>query len=121
MYDVREYLAEERTFLAWIRTGLAVMAFGFVVARFSPSLEGIRITPPVSSAESHQLSFWFGMALIAAGVAVNLVSAWRHTRFVAELNRGQFAGHGSSMLGIGLACFLALVGIAMAIHVSGVL
>jgi inner membrane protein YidH len=31
--DARDYLAEERTFLAWIRTGVAVMAFGFVVAR----------------------------------------------------------------------------------------
>jgi len=32
--DLRDYLAEERTFLAWIRTGIALMGFGFVVARF---------------------------------------------------------------------------------------
>jgi uncharacterized membrane protein YidH (DUF202 family) len=32
--DLRDYLAEERTFLAWIRTGLTLMGFGFVVARF---------------------------------------------------------------------------------------
>jgi len=33
--DLRDYLAAERTFLAWIRTGLALMGFGFVVARFA--------------------------------------------------------------------------------------
>ena len=32
--DLRDYLAEERTFLAWIRTGIALMGFGFVVAHF---------------------------------------------------------------------------------------
>jgi putative membrane protein len=32
--DLRDYLAEERTFLAWIRTGISLMGFGFVVARF---------------------------------------------------------------------------------------
>ena len=38
--DVRDYFAEERTFLAWIRTGLALMGFGFVVARFGLFLAG---------------------------------------------------------------------------------
>ncbi len=34
MAELRGYLAEERTFLAWIRTGISLMGFGFVVARF---------------------------------------------------------------------------------------
>ncbi len=38
--DLRDYLAAERTFLAWIRTGLALMGFGFVVARFGLFLTG---------------------------------------------------------------------------------
>jgi len=37
--DLRDYLAEERTFLAWIRTGLTLMGFDFVVARFGLFLE----------------------------------------------------------------------------------
>jgi len=36
--DLRDYLAEERTFLAWIRTGIALMAFGFVLAEEMPIL-----------------------------------------------------------------------------------
>ena len=39
-----DYLAAERTFLAWIRTGLALMGFGFVVARFGLFLREIAMT-----------------------------------------------------------------------------
>jgi uncharacterized membrane protein YidH (DUF202 family) len=42
--DLRDYLAEERTFLAWIRTGLTLMGFGFVVARFGLFLQMMQIT-----------------------------------------------------------------------------
>src|SRR6266567_1271901 len=91
--DVRDYLAEERTFLAWIRTGLALMRFGFVVARFGLFLEVMQIDRGGSAAQPHGLSPWFGIAFIAVGVAVNLLSIRRHLRVVRDLNRGQFAGH----------------------------
>jgi putative membrane protein len=104
--DVRDYLAEERTFLAWIRTSLALMGFGFVVARFSLA------APP------HRFSLWFGTAFIAVGVAMNLLSIRRHLRLVGELNRGQFADHRRSQEAIILAFFLALVGVAMALYLT---
>ena len=97
--DLRDYLAEERTFLAWIRTGLTLMGFGFVVA-------------------PHGLSPWIGTAFIAAGVAVNLLSTRRHLLLIAELNRGQFAERRPSQLAVILALFLALVGVAMALYLT---
>ncbi len=42
--EVRDYLAEERTFLAWIRTGVTLMTFGFVVARFGLFLEELHLS-----------------------------------------------------------------------------
>jgi putative membrane protein len=42
--DVRDHLAEERMFLAWIRTGFALMTFGFVVARFGLFLAEIHLS-----------------------------------------------------------------------------
>jgi putative membrane protein len=116
--DLRDYLAEERTFLAWIRTGLTLMGFGFVVARFGLFLQAMQLTQGGPAARPHGLSPWFGTAIIAAGVVVNLLSIRRHLRLVGELNRGQFAARGPSRQAVILALFLALVGIAMAVYLT---
>ena len=116
--DLRDYLAEERTFLAWIRTCLTLMGFGFVVARFGLFLEVIQITRGNSAARLHGFSPWFGIAFIAVGVAVNLLSIRRHLRVVGELNRGQCAGQRFSRMAVLLALFLALVGAGMALYLT---
>jgi putative membrane protein len=113
--DLRDYLAVERTSLAWIRTGLALMGFGFVVARFGLFLEALQISQARIVTGSHQFSLWAGTALIGAGVAVNLYSAWRHSRLVEELNRGE-AARPSSRQAVVVALFLVLVGLAMGIY-----
>lgn len=99
---MRDSLAAERTFLAWIRTGLALMGFGFVVTRLgwlSPSL---------------------GTALIVAGVVALLLSAWHHFRLVRELNRGGPLPARPSTEAVAIALFMALVGLAMAIYLVSV-
>ena len=113
--DVRDYLAEERTFLAWIRTGLASMGFGFVVARFGFYLAEIR----GGAAPPDRFSLWAGTALIAMGVAVNLLSTRRHLRVVDALNRGQLGDlRGPSRLAIVLALSAAVIGVAMALYLT---
>jgi putative membrane protein len=116
--DLRDYLAEERTFLAWIRTGLTLMGFGFVVARFGLFLEVMQITRGGPAAQPHGLSPWIGTLFIAVGVAVNLLSIRRHLRLVGELNHGQVVERGPSQQAVMLALFLALVGIAMALYLT---
>ena len=116
--DLRDYLAEERTFLAWIRTGLALMGFGFVVARFGLFLAEIQVTRDGPAAPPNRFSLWIGTALIAVGVAMNLLSIQRHVRLVGELNRGQFADRRPSQQAVILVLFLALVGVAMALSLT---
>jgi len=116
--DLRDYLAEERTFLAWIRTGLTLMGFGFVVARFGLFLEVMQITRGASVPQHHGLSRWAGAVFMATGVAINLLSIRRHLRLVSQLNRGELVGERASYLAVTLAVFLALIGMAMALYVS---
>ena len=118
--DLRDYLAAERTFLAWIRTGLALMGFGFVVARFGLFLQQIRLIDHAPSVPSYGVSLWFGTALIAVGVVVNISSAWRHVRLVRELDRGESDCSRSLTQVVATALFLALVGLAMAIYLIAV-
>jgi uncharacterized protein (DUF302 family)/uncharacterized membrane protein YidH (DUF202 family) len=118
--DLRDYLAAERTFLAWVRTGLALMGFGFVVARFGLFLQQLRLFDHAPTAPSYGVSLWFGTALIAVGVAVNLSSAWRHVRLVRELDRGEPGCSRSMTQAVATAVFLALVGLAMASYLVSV-
>jgi putative membrane protein len=111
-----DYLAAERTFLAWIRTGLALMGFGFVVARFGLFLQEIHVIAPEVPSPKHGLSIYFGTALIAAGVVVDFFASWNHVRLVGQLNRGERDYTRPSRSAIALAAFLALVGAAMALY-----
>jgi uncharacterized protein (DUF302 family)/uncharacterized membrane protein YidH (DUF202 family) len=118
--DVRDYLAAERTFLAWVRTGLALMGFGFVVARFGLFVQQLGVFQGAIAPASSGLSLWFGTALIAAGIIVNLSSARRHVRLVRELDHGQSSSSRSLTQAVVIALFLSLVGLAMGIYLLSV-
>jgi putative membrane protein len=114
--DLRDYLAEERTFLAWIRTGIALMGFGFVVARFGIFGDEPQMSQQTQAVHPHEFSLWVGAALVAIGATVNLFSAQRFARLVGKLNRDHFVDRSLSRQGVIVALFLALLGIAMTIY-----
>jgi putative membrane protein len=114
--SLSDYLAAERTLLAWIRTGLALMGFGFVVARFGLFLQEFQAMQHSRAIQPYGPSLWFGTALISVGVIVNIFAGWRHIRLIRGLDSGEIERSRPSVKPVAIAFFLALVGLAMAIY-----
>jgi len=114
--DPTIYLAAERTFLAWIRTGLALMGFGFVVARFGLFLRAFVEHDGGQKVASTGFSIAVGVGLVVAGVFVDVAATVDHVRLTRQLSRGEYRAGRPSLVAATVAIFLAIVGLAMAIY-----
>lgn len=120
-----DHAANERTFLAWIRTGIAVIAFGFVVEKFnlfvrtlmesnaSDSPARLRLQH-VSGAFSH----YDGIVLIAVGMAIIILSLVRFVRTSRMIDAQQSYTAGGFRVEFALAVVLALIVMSMTVYFS---
>ncbi len=85
-----EYLANERTFLAWIRTSIAVISLGFVVARFSLWLKELAssLGGPITSAHHSGVSLRMGEGMMVLGGILALLAAYRYRIVNRSIDRG---------------------------------
>jgi putative membrane protein len=110
----RDHAANERTLLAWIRTGIALMAFGFAIARFGLFLREITPAGSVPSRGEHAMgSGWFGVVLVILGLVTNLAAMIRYIRIREALQERRSIAPGA-MLAYALGIGSALVALAMA-------
>ena len=85
----RDHLANERTFLAWVRTGAAIVVFGFAIGRFSIALRQLTALQghPVHPSG---LSVWMGAISILLGVAMVVAGLFRYRATRDRLEEGTF-------------------------------
>jgi putative membrane protein len=118
-HDPRVYFAAERTFLAWIRTGLGLMGVGFAVARFGLFLRQMQASQTTLQSHvaphSSGLSVYSGVALVSLGVIVLIASVAQHLILIRELSSGTW-NPGISRNAVLLASILASIGVAMAVY-----
>ncbi len=117
--DPRVYFAAERTLLAWVRTGLTVMGFGFVVAKFGIFLRLLAVqhsqplaTPPVP----HYFSTIVGVSLVLLGSGILFLSAFQHREFVRSLPAADVPPTHRAFFPFSVAIALGTLGLALAIY-----
>jgi putative membrane protein len=113
--DPRVFFAAERTLLAWNRTSLTLMAFGFVIERFGLFVH--MLLPQHATPLQRGLSFWIGLAFILMGSLAATAAVVQHRRIVrtlkpAEIPEGYFVDMGAvttlaiALLGAALTVYL---------------
>jgi len=108
---VREHLANERTYLAWLRTGIATMGFGVVITKlrylFSPS--GMM---PESSGLIH--ASHIGMILAIIGLILIIISAWRFAIIQSQIRQGKYQS--SKKIIIALSSAVIILGLFIIVY-----
>jgi putative membrane protein len=115
-----DHAANERTFLAWVRTAIAVMAFGFLIERFD-----IFLATMASGAQSHPLLLHgqkfaneVGLAFIMLGIAMIVVAAIRFFRIAKEIDKDEAVPSSGSLFDLALAALLLLLGLSLFLYLA---
>jgi putative membrane protein len=113
----RDHLANERTFLAWVRTSVAIVVFGFAIGRFAIAMRQLTEFQGRGS-RTTGFSVWMGMSAILAGVVMVGAGLMRYRKTRAQLDQGKFEPAGfivdlvtilTVLFGLALAGYLIYV------------
>lgn len=111
-----KHLANERTFLAWVRTCVTVISLGFVVAKFGLWLEQSAGAGAAPAKRSADWSAPLGSAIMAAGAGLCLLAAWRYRRASRDIESGQVRPAAGVVTFV--TCFVVLLAAAMIIYLA---
>lgn len=114
--DPRVFFAAERTVLAWNRTSLALMAFGFVIERFGLFVQMLAPAQANIMMEG-EMAFWIGLAFISLGSIASVTSSLQYRKVLRTLKpieipegygvgSGVFVNLAVAALGTALICYL---------------
>lgn len=112
--DPRVFFAAERTLLAWNRTSLSLMAFGFVIERF-----GLFVTilmPQHNMPLQRGISFWTGLAFVLLGVFVAAFSTVQYRKVLSTLKPVEIPAGYRTGLGVISNLFVAALGIVLTVY-----
>ena len=119
--EYRMFLQLETSLLVWLRTSLALMGFGFVIARFGLFLQEVAQANQLL-VHPHpwltQVSTLTGTGLIALGMVALLIAVWNHQQVVDRLHRGELVLPSRWSLSVIVSFLLAALGMGLAIYLA---
>ncbi len=118
--DPRTFFASERTLLAWVRTGISIVALGFVVSRFGLFLRLLAAQPNVAhdSTIGHSYSSVLGLALVLLGSVSMVVASIQHGRFIATLPGRDSPARYSNTLALWLSGLVTIASVLLAAYLA---
>ena len=114
--DPRVLFAAERTLLAWNRTSISLMAFGFVVERFGLFLEIVG-REEIKVFQRH-ISFFVGVSFIVLAAFVAFYSIVQHKRVLNSIRSTEVPQGYSLILGMVVNGFIGVLSIALSIYLT---
>jgi putative membrane protein len=115
-----DHAANERTFLAWVRTAIAVMAFGFVIERFDLFLQALAPQTALKEIAPHGQKFAnsAGLAFIGIGVAMIVIAGVRFVSTTKAIETEDTVPSPGERFDIALAALLVLLGGSLFLYMS---
>ena len=115
-----DHAANERTFLAWVRTAIAVMAFGFLIERFDLFLKFAAPQMAQQQTAPHgQIVRQCGrLAFIAIGVAMIVMAGFRFVKTAKDIESEKAVPSPGERFDIALAVLIGLLGVALFLYMS---
>jgi inner membrane protein YidH len=115
-----DHAANERTFLAWVRTAIAVMAFGFVIEKFDLFLQAVVPQTAQRQFSPHGQAFAnaAGLAFIAIGIAMIVIAGFRFAKTAKDIESDADVPSTGERFNLALAMLIGLLGVALFLYLS---
>lgn len=117
--NFRDHAANERTYLAWIRTAIALMGFGFVIEKFNLFLRYLgRVVPGTAVPHETHVAEGAGLAMMAIGLVIVVFATWGFVRNLRLIDAPEPKTYQAKVPNVLLGAAVAALGVALILYVA---